>query len=410
MISEVVMPQMGAEMEEGTIIRWMKREGDSVERGEIIAEIETDKANVEIEAFESGTFRKILAGEGETLAVGTVIAIIAAPDDDISQYERAGVTVRTVEAVQPEAATPHVEVEREKAAQTAASRDGRVRASPVARKLAQKQGIDLAKLQGTGPGGRIVLRDVEAALEQVPTAQAEAPPPATPAATAPEAVTMSRMRQAIARRMALSKREAPHYYLTLDVDMAEAQRLRRQINSASDEESHVSINDLIVKASAVALARHPAFNTWLVDGEVRRHQAINVCVAIALEDGLIAPAILDCGSKTLIQVAQAGRNLADRARSGKLKPEEYSEGTFTVSNLGMFEVESLVAIIQPPQTAILGVGAVRAAAVVRDGQVTAGELMKVALSADHRATDGAQGAQFLNEIRRLLENPLALLA
>ena len=191
--------------------------------------------------------------------------------------------------------------------------------------------------------------------------------------------------------------------------MTEAERLRHQLNDAFHRELHLSVNDLIVKASAMALARHPMFNTSLVEGEVRQHQAINVCIAIALEDGLIAPAILECGSKSLAQIAQASRNLAERAKSGSLKPEEYSGGTFTVSNLGMYEVETLIAIIQPPQTAILGVGAVRSAPVVREGQVAIAKLMKVALSADHRVTDGAQGAQFLNEIRRLLENPVALL-
>jgi len=217
------------------------------------------------------------------------------------------------------------------------------------------------------------------------------------------------MRRAMVWRMAQSKREAPHYYLTADINMTEAERLRQQLNEAVEGYPHVSVNDLIVKAAALALARHPAFNTWFVDGEVRQHQVINVCIAVALEDGLIAPAILDCGNKSLGEIAQASRSLAERARSGALKPEEYSGGTFTVSNLGMYDVESLIAIIQPPQSAILGVGAVRPAPVAREGQVVVAQLMKVALSADHRVTDGAQGAQFLGEIRRLLEHPAALL-
>ena len=400
MISEVVMPQMGADMEEGTIIRWLKREGDAVERGEIIAEIETDKANVEIEAFELGVFRKVLASEGDTVAVGAVIAIIASPEEDISRYQAAA------KKAKDEAPSAAAEVKAPRRGGAAPS-DSRVRASPVARRLAQEKEIDLAQVEGTGPAGRIVQRDVEAAIERLAAGAPEPAPAAAPAAPT-EVVGMSRMRRTIARRMAQSKREAPHYYITLDIEMTEAERLRRQLNDASHREPHISVNDLIVKASAMALARHPVFNTWFVEGEIRRHQAINVCVAIALEEGLIAPAILDCGSKSLAQIAQASRSLAERAKSGSLKPEEYSGGTFTVSNLGMYDVETLVAIIQPPQTAILGAGAVRPAAVVREGQVTVAELMKVALSADHRVTDGGQGAQFLNEIRRLLEDPAAL--
>jgi pyruvate dehydrogenase E2 component (dihydrolipoamide acetyltransferase) len=439
MISEVVMPQMGADMEEGTIVRWLKNEGDEVDRGEIIAEIETDKADVEIEAFESGVFRKVLVPEGETVSVGTVIAVVASQDEDISKYEGASAPAKPVEAKakakpKEEAAPAEEAAEEEKPAKVMAeakprakeaapeaaeeerpaaatkpapSTDGRVRASPVARKLAEEKGIDLTRVAGTGPDGRIVKRDIEAAVEQGEAAPAGAP---VRAAEGVETVPMSRMRQTIARRMGQSKREAPHYYITTDIDMTEAEKLRHQLNDAFHRELHVSVNDLIVKASAMALERHPMFNTWFVDGEIRRHQAINVCIAIALDDGLIAPAILDCGNKSLAQIAQDSRSLAERAKSGALKPDEYSGGTFTVSNLGMFEVETLVAIIQPPQTAILGVGAVRAAPVVHDdGEVAVAQLMKTALSADHRVTDGAQGAQFLNEIRRLLENPAALL-
>jgi len=413
MISEVVMPQMGADMTEGTIVRWLKNESEPVERGEIIAEIETDKANVEIEAFESGVFRKVLVGEGATVSVGTVIAVIASPEEDLSQYEGAAVAAKPAVAAAAEARPPAAAAKpAQPPAQAAAPAptNGRVRASPVARKLAQEKGIDLAQLRGSGPDGRIVRRDVEAAIERGPAAPAGAPaPPMAAAAGPPQVVPMSRIRQTIARRMSQSKREAPHYYITLDIDMTEAERIRRQLNEAVDGYPHVSVNDLIVKASAIALARHPIFNTWFVEGEVRQHQAINVCIAIALEEGLIAPAILDCQSKTLAQIAEASRSLAERARSGALKPEEYSGGTFTISNLGMYDIESLIAIIQPPQTAILGVGSVRETPVVRDGQVTVAQLMKVALSADHRVTDGAQGAQFLNEIRRFLESPAALL-
>jgi pyruvate dehydrogenase E2 component (dihydrolipoamide acetyltransferase) len=283
--------------------------------------------------------------------------------------------------------------------------NGRVRASPVARRLAEERGVDLVTLRGTGPDGRIVRRDVEAAAQGGATASVSTARPAGP----PQPVVMSKMRQTIARRMAQSKREAPHYYLTVDIDMSEAENIRHQLNDLHHNELHVSVNDLIVKACAFALARHPMFNTWFVDDTVQQHEAINVCIAIALDDGLIAPAILDCENKTLIDISHAGRDLAQRAKSGSLKPDEYTGGTFTISNLGPYDVETLIAIIQPPQTAILGIGSVREVPIVRSGQIVVGRLMKVALSADHRVTDGAQGAKFLNEIRRLLEKPVALL-
>ena len=421
MISEVVMPQMGADMEEGTIIKWLKNEGDEVERGEIIAEIETDKANVEIEAFDSGVFRKALHAEGDTIDVGTIIAIIAAPDDDISSYENGAAKKATAPAEASEEEVPadlkkqdHAMAsttaapEAEPVAQTlapAARQDGRVRASPVARKLAQDNNVDLSTLTGTGPDGRIVKRDVETAL----TGGVKSPAAPTAAPGTTTTVSMSKMRQTIARRMAQSKREAPHYYITVDIDMTEAESLRRQLNEAVEEYPRVSVNDMIVRACALALQRHPMFNSWFIDEQVQQHADINVCIAIALEDGLIAPAILDAANKNLGEIADASRSLGQRAKSGSLKANEYTAGTFTVSNLGMFDVETLVAIIQPPQTAILGVGAVREVPVAVDGNIGTADLMKAALSGDHRVTDGAQGAQFLNEIRRLLESPAALL-
>jgi len=404
MISEVVMPQMGADMQEGTILRWLKREGDTVRRGEIIAEIETDKANVEIEAYESGTLRRILLPEGATVPVGQIIAVIAAPEDDISQYEAAA----AVAAPKPAAPPPERAVAVTEAPPAEA---GRIRASPAARRLAEELGVDLSRVQGTGPDGRILRGDIEAAakaLEAAPAAPAA--PPATAPAEAPASPPgVSRMRQAIARRMTQSKREAPHYYLTMDIDMTEAERLRRQLNEAAEGEVHISVNDVIVKAVAKALQRHPIFNSWFVDGQVQQQQALNIGVAVALEEGLIAPAILDCGRKSLAEIARASRDVAERARSGVLKADEYTGATFTVSNLGMYEVETLIAIIPPPQTAILGVGVVGKVPAVEDGEIVVRERMKVALSADHRVTDGALGARFLADIRNFLENPISLL-
>ena len=268
--------------------------------------------------------------------------------------------------------------------------------------------MDVSHVRGTGPDGRILRRDIEAA--KAPAAAPARPAGGPVAEAAPPVV--SRMRQAIARRMARSKREAPHYYLTMDIDMTEAQRLRQQLNEAAEGEAHISVNDMIVKAVAKALRHHPVFNSWFVEGQVQSFpegEAINIGVAVALEEGLIAPAVLDCGRKSLADIALAGRDLAERARSGVLKAEEYTGATFTVSNLGMYGVETLIAIISPPQTAILGVGEVREAPVVRDGEIVVREQMKVALSADHRVTDGAQGARFLADIRGFLEKPISLL-
>jgi len=420
MISEVVMPQMGADMQEGAILRWLKREGDAVQRGEIIAEIETDKANVEIEAYESGTLRRILLSEGTTVPVGQIMAVIAAPEDDISQYETGAVPAAKAAAPAPAAepgrGTPVVEARPVPSAGLRAGAEGRIHASPAARRLADELGVDVSRVRGTGPDGRILRRDIEAAKPPA-AGRVKATPPATALVQAPVEApgrlaggpATTRMRDAIARRMAQSKREAPHYYLTMDIDMTEAQRLRRQLNEAAEGEVHISVNDMIVKAVAKALRRHPVFNSWFVDGQVQQQDALNIGVAVALDEGLIAPAVLDCGRKSLPDIALASRDLAERARSGVLKAEEYTGVTFTVSNLGMYGVEALIAIIAPPQTAILGVGEVRREPAVEADEIVIRELMKVALSADHRVTDGAQGARFLADVRDHLEKPISLL-
>ena len=425
MISEVVMPQMGADMIEGTIVKWLKHDGDAVTRGEIIAEIETDKANVEIEAFEGGTFRATLAAEGDTIPVGGVIAIIAAPEDDISKYTSGGSpSPNRAEASPPTAdapaATPPVTPATPSPApaiptarssgpppapEPPASSATRIRISPVARNLAHERNVNIAGIHGSGPDGRIIRSDVEAAIAGTPPAQQ--PAPATSDQRSATA-RPSKMRQAIARRMSQSKREAPHYYLLADIDMTDALEFRRQLNTTLAEGEHVSINDLIVRASALALQRHREFNATLADDRTTVHDAQNVCIAIAMEEGLIAPAILDAGAKTLVQIAADARDLANRAKTGALRPREITDGTFTVTNLGAYGIETLIGIIQPPQTAILGVGTVSSQPTVRDDAVVIRQRLKVALSADHRTTDGAQGAQFLSEIKRLLEQPLLL--
>ncbi len=452
MISEVVMPQMGADMTEGTLVKWLKSEGDAVERGEIIAEIETDKANVEIEAFESGVFRKALAEEGAVIEVGGLIGIIAGAEEDISKYENGSAPsivsreadAKTAELPQtssdptgdaPTKAEARMETgagaeaasntspapQPDKAVSlptaTPSGRSGaggaRQRVSPVARRIAEEAGIDVRTIEGTGPDGRVIKRDIENALKSGGQSQAPARGQQRSATTT---TAPSKMRQAIARRMSQSKREAPHYYLLLDIDMTAARETRAQYNAAlasgdiaAPPETKVSINDMLVRAVALALRKQPEFNATIDgDGTVTEHPQENVCIAIALDDGLIAPAVLDVSAKSLAEIAVESADLVARAKGGRLRAPEINGGTFTITNLGAYGVETLIGIIQPPQTAVLGAGTVMPQAVVREGQVVVRQMMKVALSADHRATDGAQGAQFLSELKRLLESPLLL--
>ena len=403
-MAEVLMPQMGADMSEGVLLRWLVALGDKVERGQAIAEIETDKANIEIEAFEGGTLQRTLVEEGATVPVGAPIAILGegsgAPAASVA---KTAAPVAAVAAPAP-AATP-VPVAPVRAA------GERVIASPVARRMALDTGVDLATVTGSGPGGRIVRRDMEAAKGRAPVAAALTAAPmgngAAPAPVAAHLEPLSRMRQTIARRMGASKREMPHYYVTIDVDMTDAVGLRRQMN-ALDEKAKVSVNDLIVRAAALGLVLHLEFNNLYTEEGMSVRPQINVCIAIALDEGLIAPALLDTNRLSLKELGAQTRDLAERARSGKLTPEEYSAGTFTISNLGMYGIDVLIPIIQPNQSAILGVGAVKPRAVVRDGQVGARDMMTLALAADHRASDGAQGAEFLAVVRDMLEQPLRL--
>ncbi len=423
MTIEVTMPQMGADMVEGTLVRWLKQVGDTVRRGDVIAEIETDKATVELEAFESGTILKLVAHEGDIVPVGDVIAILGEPSESAPEVARKPVPPPAKREIEPEVKAAAQKPEAvpagraEPAEREPEAEDGRIRVSPVARKIAQEAGIDIRGLRGSGPDGRILRRDVEAAIAaRGAGAAAAAPEPPAPAArplAAPapalgEVAELGKMRRAIAHRMTLSKQTQPHYYLTLDIDMTDALEFRAQLNAGLPEGQKVTINDLIVKACAIALERHPKFNAAYSEDGLRMHERVNICIGIALEEGLIAPAVLDCQGKSLGRIAQETKDLVERARAGKLTAAEYGEGTFTITNLGAYGVETLIGIINPPQAAILGVGAVMPKAVVRDGEVVVRQVMKVALSADHRVTDGVEGAGFLAEVRGVLEQPARL--
>jgi pyruvate dehydrogenase E2 component (dihydrolipoamide acetyltransferase) len=426
---DVIMPQMGADMTEGTVVRWLKQPGDEVKRGEALAEIETDKATVELEAFDSGILKKVVVPEGDTVPVGQVIAILGSPDEQVDveperlpRHEAAERHITDRPLAAPAAAAPP-------AATPGHDDPGRKRISPVARRIAEDAGIDPATITGSGPEGRVLRRDVEAAIAARKAAPAPEPPtprepeaarelaPARPTAAVrasqpftgeTEVVPLNRMRQTIARRMVQSKTQQPHYYLTLDIDMTDALAFRKQVNASLDEGDQVTINDLVVKAVALALERHPKFNGEYSDEGLKLHKQINIDIAVALDEGLIAPAIIDAGNKSLGRIAREARDLIARARSGHLRADEYSAGTFSITNLGNFGVETLIGIIKPPHAAILGVGSVMPQPVVREGEIVVRQVMKVALSADHRVSDGAEGARFIKEIQRFLENPVLL--
>jgi pyruvate dehydrogenase E2 component (dihydrolipoamide acetyltransferase) len=401
-VAEVIMPKMGDAMTEGKILKWRKRPGDPVAKGEALAEIETDKVNVDIEAEEAGVLLTILVPDGQTVAVGTNIAVIGAPGQKVtpSAAPSPGPAARTT-TPPPAPSAPA----RPPAAPVSRTDVGdRVKASPLARNLAVEHGIDLATVHGTGPDGRITKEDVEALIATAPR-PAPTAPPAPGAEGEFEEIPLTKMRQTIAKRMSQSKQQAAHFYVTVEVDMDAALRARQQLNAAQTG-GKLSVNDLVVKAAALALRQYPNLNSALIDGTIRRYKRINVAIAVALPEGLIAPVVHDTDRLSLAEVAGKIHDLGERARAGHLHPEDYNGGTFTVSNLGMFgDVDNFIAIINPPQTAILAVGKALPRAVVRNGQIVAATTMKLTLSADHRVTDGAEAAQYLQELKRLLETP-----
>jgi pyruvate dehydrogenase E2 component (dihydrolipoamide acetyltransferase) len=451
MVTKVVLAKLSPTMEEGTIVRWTKKEGDTVKTGDVLAEIETDKANMEMEALGPGVLRKVLVPAGGKAPVGTVIGVIADPGEDISGVVAAAGTVasppappaapgasaaaspspvtpepapRSAPPTGPEVIAPPAGASLPSPApppvHAAAAREGgRVKASPLARAMAARANIPLGTVSGSGPGGRIVRRDVEGYAQGQPAARpaTPAPRPAVPAAApsvlpfpsvAPgQEVPLSSMRKTIARRLSESKFTAPHFYVTVDVDMDAAVSLREQLQRA--ENVKVSYNDLVVRASAKALSRFPSVNaSWLGD-KIATHGEVHVGVAVAIPDGLITPVVRNADRKTVFQISGEVKDLAARAREKKLRPEEFTGSTFTVSNLGMYDVTEFTAIINPPESAILAVGAVQKVPVVALDRVSVGHRMKLTLSSDHRVVDGAMAAQFLAEVRRLLESPVSLL-
>ncbi|PKV62450.1 pyruvate dehydrogenase complex dihydrolipoamide acetyltransferase [Pontibacter ramchanderi] len=436
--SVIRMPKMSDTMTEGVLVSWLKKVGDKVSSGDVLAEVETDKATMELESYEDGTLLYTGVNAGDSVAIDAIIAIIGDKDADYKALLDAegGVESRSreenaqsdenVEARTEETTEEKVQDTKVPAGETeqvAAEGNGRIKASPLAKKVAKEKGIKLNQLKGSGEGGRIVLRDVEnftpsAAAPQKAAAPATAPasapaatpaPQAAPAATtdAYEEVTVSQMRKVIARRLAESKFSAPHFYLTMEIDMDKAIESRTSINEVSPVK--VSFNDLVIKAAAAALRQHPAVNSsWLGD-KIRYNKQINIGVAVAVEEGLLVPVVRNADSKSLSAIASEVKDLGGKAKNKKLQPSDWEGNTFTISNLGMFGIEEFTAIINPPDACIMAVGAIKQTPVVKNGNIQIGNVMKVTLSCDHRVVDGAVGSAFLQTFKSMLENPLRIL-
>ena len=426
MASQVIMPKLSPTMEEGQVSRWLKKEGDKVSMGEPLAEIDTDKATMEMQALSEGVLRKILVNEGESAPLGQPIAIVGEPDEDISallSQVKAPVESTKAETAKPREA-PSVAHPQQAPAPTTSTdgkraAGGRMLVSPIAARMAAEAGINLTSLQGSGPGGRIVKRDIEEAMStkavpaKAPSALRPMPAPRPamkgevygPSAYRDEPV--SEMRRTIARRLITSLGPVPHFFLTTEIDMERAADMRRSLNELYPD-AKLSINDVIIKVTSAALIQHPQVNASFQDKTVRYYEHADIGVAVATENGLITPVVRAADMKSLFDIAAEVRELAERARARKLKLEEYTGASFSISNLGMFGIDEFTAVINPPEGAILAIGAMTPKPVVKDGEIAIRQMMRVTMSCDHRVIDGATGAQFLQTFKQILENPVYL--
>ncbi|MGO8970275.1 MAG: pyruvate dehydrogenase complex dihydrolipoamide acetyltransferase [Myxococcaceae bacterium] len=425
MATEIQLPALSPTMKEGKILKWLRKEGDKVSTGDAIAEVETDKSNLEVEVYDDGVLLKILVPEGEVAQVGAPIAYLGRKGESIEVPSAAPTPAPTSVEAPPKAAPPPAAAPPPKPApsasaaprvstpaqvvqlrpgEAAASGAGRLRASPLAKRMAQHAGVDLGAVQGSGPQGRIVKRDIQAAMSEAPAARTSRD--LSFSRTEPEVLALSSMRKVIAQRMAEVKPGVPHFYLSIEVDMEAVLALREEAKAA---EVKVSVNDFIVKAAALALHAVPKVNVSFQGDRVLQFHTADVGIAVAIEDGLITPIIRDADFKSLGAIAGEAKTLAERARRKALKPEEYTGGSVTVSNLGMYGVDAFIAVINPPQASILAVGAVADRVVARDGKPVVRKTMSVTFSGDHRVVDGALGAQYLQEVKALLEHPVRLL-
>lgn len=429
------MPKLSDTMEEGVIAKWNVSEGDTVESGDIIAEVETDKATMDVEVFDGGTILKILAAEGDAVPLGATMAIIGEEGEDISDLlEDAGGSSSDSGSAKDEAETTKStdgeekkdasgedfdpvfgdldkdKKEQEKAASAQPSTDnGRIKASPLARKMAEDKGIELAQVQGSGPEGRIIKRDIES-YEPAAAKETQQPAAVSYQSLESEEVRVSQMRKTIARRLSESKFTSPHFYETVDIDMKSAIEARAALNKANEKAGiKISFNDIVIKACAVALTRHQDVNSSWMGDTIRHHGDVHVAFAVAIPEGLMTPVIRHADKKGLADISAESKELAGLAREKDLQPEQMEGSTFTISNLGMFGIEEFTAIINPPNACILAVGGIRDVPVVENGEVVPGKRMKVTLSSDHRIVDGAKAAEFLVTLKNLLENPLEML-
>ncbi len=445
MSQDILMPRLSDTMEEGTISRWLKHEGDHVEKGDVLAEVETDKANMEVNSYSSGLLNKVLVQEGQTVKIGEVIAIVGETADDVgaaagaetpSDAQRgeameegvpagddtsAGETKTTPPAPAPEEGA----VTREGGAQTGAGgpqrtgevttgptapATGRLFVTPIARRLAAERKIDLAQVKGSGPGGRIVRDDVESFQAAPGAGAAPGGQPAAPeAGSGVRRVPLSRMQQVIARRMVEAKTQTPHFYVTSEIDMEAFNELRARLNAGAEKEQQVRHDAIILRACALALTKFPDVNGSYRDGQFEYHDYVNIGFAVAVPDGLVVPVVRDCDRKGIRQIDQDMRPLIERARAGKLSPADMDKSTFSISNMGMYDVEDFGAVVNPPNAAILAIGSTRNVPAVEDGQVVVRARMKVTLSCDHRILYGARGAMFLQELKKLLQSPYSLI-
>ena len=418
MAETISMPKLGFDMSEGTLVRWVKREGESIAKGDVLAEIETDKATVEVESSATGVVKRLLAEPGQVVPVGAPIAVVGGTDeklDGLSPGAQAAPQKDVPAKIDPDArVVSAVAPSGVKTTQTDIPTDGQVRASPLARKVARDAAIDLASVKGSGPGGRIVRRDIEDVRQKAsiggPARQsARRPLAAAPIAREEKSIKMSRLRSAIARRMTQSKTTVPHFYVTSEYASEALVAARRQLQEYLQDSEQPSINDFIVRAAALTLIEFPNLNASFAEDAVVHHGQVNVGIAVAVENGLLTVVCRDADQKSLLEIAREVKELVARARAGKVRPEDIEDSTFSVSNLGMYEVENFVAILNPPEAAILAVGTAREVPVVDSGQIRPGWRMKATLSVDHRVSDGAEAARFMKRLGEYLHNPARLL-
>jgi pyruvate dehydrogenase E2 component (dihydrolipoamide acetyltransferase) len=408
MATKVHMEALSPTMEEGRLVKWTKNEGDAVKSGDTLAEVETDKAVMELVARADGQLLKVLVPEGTTVPVGNVVAWIGKPGEKV---DGAGSTEQGAAASKPAPAGQAAPARTQPApAPIPAAADARVKASPLAKRIAKEAGVDLTLLQGSGPGGRVIKRDVEGGATQ---ARAATPAPRSvlpaPSGAAFEDVPLTQIRKTIAKRLATSIGPIPHFFLTSEIDMERAAEAREALNKQLGDQGKISFNDIIIKAVALALVHHRACNAWFQDDHIRYWNEVHIGMAVAIEDGLITPVIRNADMKTLGEIGAEARELAGRARNRRLKPEEYTGATFSVSNLGMFDIDQFTAVINPPEAGIAAIGSIVAKAVPDGDRVLVRRRLRITMSCDHRVIDGATGAAFLKTLKQMLENPLAML-